>query len=881
MFTIHCLTPREDDTPFTIHCLTPPKRQRAHPFTIHCLTPDEDGNKNTAASVQPAVTTFLYDVRHAMRTLRQHPGYVAVVVLTLGFGIGINTATFSIVNAVLIRPLGFVEPEQLVALHESLPNFPEGPFSPPDLIDFERDQMSFERVGAYLNIPLELSGSGDPVRLDAAKISATLLSVLEVEPLLGRGFTPEEDRPGIDVAVLSWGLWQTRFAGDPSIIGRAITLDRRPYTVVGVMPATFSFPFRGPQFNNKPASVFVPMAFTDGQRQARGNEFNHGVIGRLKDDVSIEEARAELAVLSERITANYSAALRSVNFSTKLSALLFRDELAGRMERPLLLLLASVGLVLLVTCANVANLVLSRAASRSREIAVRTALGSSRGRLLQLLLAEAAILSIAGGLLGLLASRLMIGLIPGTVTDALPAVHEISIDVRVLAFSAALAISTSLVFALIPLITVSRAAPGSTLQEEATRTTPGVRRHRVQAGLVVSTVMLAFVLLVGAGLFIRSFSALMETDAGFNPDRVLTASLVLPRSGYRTAASVRSFHEALLTRARSLTGVRSAALMTDLPLERYERRSLSAEGVNSVSGGVPPSTNLSWVYGPYFQTLGIRVKSGRVFTDVENAEVRGVVVVNERLAQMFWPGQDAVGKRIRWGANVPQNQNRWLTVVGVIADVADGPLGVEPFIHAYEPFSQFPDFVLNNTPGGFGRQIKLAMRTNADPRALVSTVRSQINTIDSQLAIESIATMDDRLGDVVAPRRFSAMTLGAFATGALMLAAIGLYGLLAFNVAERRREIAVRLALGAAPPNILRMVVGQGLKLVSIGLLAGVVVSYLAARLVASLLYQTESHDVITFGSVPLVLMLIALVACALPAWRASRVEPISALRSD
>jgi predicted permease len=373
----------------------------------------------------------------------------------------------------------------------------------------------------------------------------------------------------------------------------------------------------------------------------------------------------------------------------------------------------------------------------------------------------------------------------------------------------------------------------------------------------------------------------METDAGFDPDRVLTASLVLPRSGYRTAASVRSFHEALLTRARSLSGVRSAALMTDLPLERYERRSLSAEGVNSVSGGVPPSTNLSWVYGPYFQTLGIRVKSGRVFTDVENAEVRGVVVVNERLAQMFWPGQDAVGKRIRWGANVPQNQNRWLTVVGVIADVADGPLGVEPFIHAYEPFSQFPDFVLNNTPGGFGRQIKLAMRTNADPRALVSTVRSQINTIDSQLAIESIATMDDRLGDVVAPRRFSAMTLGAFATGALMLAAIGLYGLLAFNVAERRREIAVRLALGAAPPNILRMVVGQGLKLVSIGLLAGVVVSYLAARLVASLLYQTESHDVITFGSVPLVLMLIALVACALPAWRASRVEPISALRSD
>jgi predicted permease len=321
--------------------------------------------------------------------------------------------------------------------------------------------------------------------------------------------------------------------------------------------------------------------------------------------------------------------------------------------------------------------------------------------------------------------------------------------------------------------------------------------------------------------------------------------------------------------------------MTDLPLERYERRSLSAEGVNAVSGGVPPSTNLSWVYGPYFQTLGIRIMSGRAFSDVENAEPRGVVVINEKLARTFWPGQDAVGKRLRWGANVPQNRNPWLTVSGVIADVADGPLGVEPFVHAYEPFSQFPDFLLNNIPNEFGRHVKLAVRTSADPRALASTVRSEINAIDPQLAIESIATMNDRIGDVVAPRRFSAMTLGAFATGSLLLAAIGLYGLLAFNVAERRREIAVRLALGAAPPAILRMVVGQGLKLVSVGLAAGIVVSYLAARLVASLLYQTESHDLITFGSVPLMLMLIALVACALPAWRASRVEPVSALRSD
>jgi predicted permease len=371
----------------------------------------------------------------------------------------------------------------------------------------------------------------------------------------------------------------------------------------------------------------------------------------------------------------------------------------------------------------------------------------------------------------------------------------------------------------------------------------------------------------------------MQTDPGFNPDRVLTASLTLPRAGYSTAASVRNFHHALFTSASSLPGVRSAALVTDLPLERYEDRVFSPEGVDMAGG----STNLSWVYGPYFQTLGIRLKNGRVFSNIETIEPRGVVIVNERLARTFWPGQDAVGKRLRWGINTQQNPNPWLIIVGVIADVVDGPLGVEPSIHAYEPFSQFPDLVLNNVnvPNIFGRQVKLAIRTAADPRPLASAVRAEIGKIDRQLAIESISTMLDRVGDVVAPRRFSAMTLGAFATGSLLLAAIGLYGLLVFNVRERIREIAVRLALGAEPAAILRMVVGQGLKLVSVGLVAGVIASYGVARAVDSFLYQTESHDLVTFGAVPVVLVLIALMACALPAYRASRVDPARILRTE
>jgi putative ABC transport system permease protein len=829
------------------------------------------------------VTTFLYDLRHAARALRHHPGFLAVVVLTLGFGIGINTATFSIVNAVLIRPLPFAQPERLVALTERVSGFADNaPFTPPDFIDLQREQQSFDGIAAYAPRPAELSGTAAPVRIDVSKVSWNLFDVLGIRPMLGRPFSEQEDRPGVDVAVLSYDLWEKRLGADRSIVGRTIALDRRPYTVVGVMPPGFSFPLRGPGFNARPAAVWVPMAFTAQQLQARGNERIHGVVGRLKTGTSIEEARAELEILGGRINERYSLAARNRNFSIGVVAMPLREETSGPLQRPLLLLLGAVGLVLLVTCANVANLVLSRAAARRREVALRAALGSSRARLLQLLLAEGAILSIAGGTIGILLSQVLAAAVPASVASTLPTVREISVDVRVLAFTGGISILTSILFALIPLFGFDRRGPGSTLQEEASRTTPGLRRHRMQSGLVVSTVTFAFVLLMGAGLFLRSFSALMATDGGFDPDQVLTASVTLPREGYPTASTVRAFHASLYQRASSLAGVRSAALVTDLPLERYERRTLTGE--NSVAAsGPPPSTNLSWTYGPFAQTLGIRLVAGRTFTGLEDVQPQGVVIVNQRLAQRFWPGRDALGKRLKWGADVPQNQNAWLTIVGVVADVADNGLASAPDLHAYEPFSQFPDVVLNNVGGlvSFGRSLRLAVRTTADPRALVASVRGEIAGIDRQLALQSIETMEDRLGVSVAPRRFSVVALGAFAVGALLLAAIGLYGLLAFSVAERRREIALRVALGAEPPAILRMVVGHGLKLVALGLTVGALASFGVTRVLTSLLYRTDTHDAVTFAVVPVVLMLISLVACALPAMRALQVEPITALRSE
>jgi putative ABC transport system permease protein len=825
------------------------------------------------------VTTFLYDLRHAARALRHHPGFVAVVVLTLGFGIGINTATFSIVNAVLLRPLPFDQPGRLVALTEPVPGRPgNGPFSPPDFIDVQHEQQSFDGIAAYTPRAAELSGTGAPVLLDVTRVSWNLFDVLGVRPMLGRAFTEEEDRPGVDVAVLSYGLWASRFGADRSIIGRTVALDRRPYTVVGVMPPAFSFPLRGRGFNATPAAAWVPMAFTDVQLQARGNNFGQGVVGRLKTDTSIEKARAELEILARRVNQRYPQP-RNQNSSIAFAARPLREETSGPLQRPLLLLLGAVGLVLLVTCANVANLVLSRAASRRREIAIRTALGSSRGRLLQLLLAEGAILSVAGGAIGVFLSQGLVASVPAAVTATLPTARDIAVDVQVLAFTGAISILTSILFGVIPLFGSDRGGPGSTLQEEATRTTPGRRRHRMQSGLVVSTVTFAFVLLVGAGLFLRSLSALMATDLGFNPDRVLTASVTLPREGYPSASAVRAFHESLFRRASSLAGVGSAALLTNFPLEPYERRRLTAEN-GVVSSRTPQTTNLSWAYGPFVQTLGIRLSAGRPFSDVENVQPQGVVVVNQRLARRFWPGQDAVGKRLKWGGDSPQNRNPWLTIVGVVADVANGALGSEPDLHAYEPFSQFPDDVFNG-PGAFGRQVKLAVRTTADPRALAASVRGEIANLDRQLALQSVETMEDRLGALVAPQRFSVVTLGAFAIGALLLAAIGLYGLLASSVAERRREIALRVALGAEPPEILRMVMGHGLKLVALGLTVGALMSFGVTRVLTSLLYHTDTHDAVTFAVVPVVLLLISLVACALPAMRALQVEPITALRSE
>lgn len=818
---------------------------------------------------------FLHDLRYAARAIRRSRGFFAVVVLTLGFGIGVNTATFSIVNAVLIRPWGYADPDRLVALHERLRVEPIA-FSPADIVDLQQMQQSFTAMAAYVTRPYELSGTGDGMRIDGARVTAGLFTLLGVEPAHGRSFAREDERPDPDVAIVSWGLWQRRFNGDPRIVGQTIHLDRRPYTVVGVMPAAFQFPRRGPRQNNVPADVWVPLGFSEQQRAARATSYTYGVVARLKDDVTPGAAQSAMNAIAPRIQANYPAALfRNNNFSVGLDVVPLHEEVAGRVAQPLLLLLGAVGLVLLVACANVANLVLSRAAARGREIGVRRALGATDRHLLRLLLAEALLLAAAGGAAGVALAALAVNAIPTVLARSLPGLQEVALDTRVLAFTAAVSIVTALAFAIVPLVGVERHA-GAPRQDESGRATAGIRRRRFQSGLVVATVGLAAVLLVGAGLFVRSFSALIATDTGFRPGQVLTASLTLPTAGYPNAASVRSFHASLYSRLAALPGARSASLSTDLPLEIYEQRAFSPE---RTSARGQPVTTLSWTHGRYFETFGIRLTRGRAFTDAEHADVRAVVIVNERLARSMWPGEDPIGKRLKWG--IAASRAPWLTVVGVVADVADGPLGTEPSIHAYEPFRQFFDFSLDNASGPYGRDVKAAIRADGNPLALAGLLRREIGAVDARLAIERIAVMDERLRDTTAPRRFTMLVVGGFAVGALLLAATGLYGLLAYSVAQRRREIAVRLALGAERQTVVRMIVRQGLTLVGTGLAAGLATSWALTRFVEAFLYRTNARDAATFAAVAATLTIVALAACALPSWRAARMQPVSALRAE
>jgi putative ABC transport system permease protein len=828
-----------------------------------------------------AVGSLVFDARHAVRALLKSPVFTAVTIMTLALGIGANTAIFSLVNAVLLRPLGYHQSERLMMIHQIIPGsgVPRFGVSPADYLDLDQHQTVFTDIGAYRTRAMELSGTGSPESVTIADTTAAVFPLLGVNAVEGRTFLATEDQSDPSVAIISDALRRRRF-GAASPIGASLLLDRRAYTIVGVMPPGFEFPKRGPQFNGTPADIYLPRVFNPFERRARGMFYNHSVIGRLRDGVTMEQAMRDTAALAPRIVENYPVNLRNAGITVQIAVTRLVDEIVGEVRRPLLILLGAVALVLLVACANVANLFLSRAVSRQRELGVRVALGASRYRLFQMLLVESLLLALSSGAAGLLIANWTLRAVPAVLTASLPGLSQVALDARVLVFTLALSFITAVFFGVVPLAAGMRREVTDALREGA-RASGGKRQHRLQAGLIVTSVAFAFVLLVASGLLIRSFSNLMQADSGIHTLNVLNLEVSLPYADYNQAPRIRSFYQTLHDRLLAIPGVTSAVVATDLPLRADgERRAWTAEGGADQSAGIPSSIALTWAHGDYFTTFGVPLVRGRNFTMEEQFVNRQAVIVSKNLADRYWPGQDPIGKRLKWGLNA-SSPAPWLTVVGVAGDVVDGPLGSDPVIHAYTPYSEMNDQGLASPTGGLWRRLNVAVNADVDAASLTPSVRAAIAALDPALAVANVTTMREVMRELSAPQRFSAAVLTAFAAGALLLASIGLYGVLAFAVAQRTREIGVRLALGAPRANVLGLILKQGMVLVAAGLLIGLAGSIGATRLLRSLLYETDVYDPATFAVVPVLLALVSLAACYLPARRAAAMDPLVTLRSE
>ncbi len=831
-----------------------------------------------AAAWENTLEIYWQDLRYGFRTLRKSPGFTLVAVATLALGIGANAALFSIVNTVLLQPLPFKDPARLMMLYEGLPQVgsPKIPFSTPDFTMVRGGQKSFESVGAMQDKEFELSGHGEPDRIIGARVSASIFPMLGIAPVLGRFFRPEEDAPGQNVAVLSYGLWQSRYGGRLGIVGETIDLDRQPYTVIGVMPKHFVLPLPGPRANFLPAALWVPMAFTPAELQGWGLRYDLSVLGRLRPDVTLQQANSEGQALGAAIESQYPQDILKDFYGARLVLPVFswREEVTGPVRPLLLVLMAAVGLVLLIACANVATLLVSRAAARQREIAVRRALGATRARLLRQLLSESLLLALVGGGLGLLIAywgkNVLLALAPAD----LPLPQNVGFGPGMLLFILGISCLTALLFGLAPAWYTAGADLQRGLQEGGRSRTTGGTHRRLQGTFVAVEFGLALLLLMGAGLLIRSFGKLLQTDLGFQPDHVLTMEIPLPAQAYPRAPQIRNFYQRLSDAVPSLPGVKSAGIADDVPLLAAVFHTLEIEGRPQV--GKPPAVAETWVLGDYFQTMRIPLRQGRLFTAEDNENSQPVVIISQQMAKQYWPGQDPIGKRLRHEENQP-----WITIVGVAGDVNDGPVGRPPQAHIYIPLLQLSDSLTAENVIGIARSMNLAVRTAGNPAALASAVVAKVHSLDPDVAVANIQTMPEVIRSSLAGPRFNTSLLSLFAGFALFLSAIGIYGVLAYAVTQQRHEIGIRMALGARPRHVLRLVLAWGTRLACLGAIFGMVAALALTRLMKGLLYGVGATDPLTFAGVTLLLLVVALLASYIPARRATKVDPMVALRCD
>src|SRR5438105_5009844 len=812
------------------------------------------------------------DLKFAFRQLLKNPGFTAVAVLTLALGIGANTAIFSVVNAVLLRPLPYPEPGQLVQLRADRPGSPSTLIGSATFVEVKAQSQSLARIAAYSGGDMTLTGAGPAERIVSGAVTADFFPLLGVQPAVGRNCTQEEDTPnGPRAAILGHGLWQSRFGGDPAVLDRTITLDQQSYTVVGILPARFQYPER--------FQLWIPLALGEtgagGMRlltDAGGVRFLKA-IARLKPGVTLQQAQTELRTIAQRIQPRGPTATRGGEGEGEgvLTLIGLHEQVVGDVKGPLLVLLGAVAFVLLIACANVANLLLARAAARQREMAVRVALGAGRLRVARQLLTEGVLLSLAGGGLGLLLAFWGVQTLGQWSEASLPAMHGIGIDAWVLAFTLGVSVVTGLLFGLAPAFQVSRTDVNAALKQESRGDTGG-HRHRLRHLLVVSEVALALVLLIGAGLLLKSFARLNEVDPGFRTEGVLTFQVTL--TGEKSSPQKVNFIEQILERLRALPGVQAAAATDSLPLTEFNRIT-----VVDVEGR--PPIDLSRVHKPgevtpvsrptvtldYFNAMGIPLRNGRAFTSQDARPAAGVVIVTEAFEKHHFPGQSAVGKRIRLRSSA---EAPWLTVVGVVSDVRQTGLAKDVVPEVYSP--ELDDA---------GDALSFVIRVTGEPAGLISAVRGVVAEVEPNQSLHNLMTMEQRLANTTTSRRLNTVLLGSFAAVALLLAAVGIYGVMSYAVTQRRREIGVRMALGAQKSDVLGLVVGGGLRLALAGVVVGLIGALVLTRYMSSLLYSVKATDPLTFVSVAVALAGVALLACWLPARRASRVDPMEALRYE
>jgi putative ABC transport system permease protein len=803
--------------------------------------------------------TWWRDVRYGARMLAHSPGFTSVAVLTLALGIGANTAIFSVINAVLLRSLPYDEASRLVFLSEWSEQVPQMSFSIANLEDVRDENSVFESLAGYNGQNFVLTGEqGEAERLNGRQVTSGLFATLRKEPLVGRAFTAAEDKPGSEgVVLLGEGFWERRFGRDPGVVGRRLVLSGEPFTVIGVMPGSLHGSW-------KTADVFTPLLRLEDRLGGESNRGNHPgiyVVARLRPGVSEDAARSEVRTIAARLAERHPG----TNARQSMTLESLHDAFVGDLRPALMLLLGAVAFVLLIACANVANLLLARAASRAREIAVRGAMGAQRGRLLRQLLTESLLLSVLGGLLGVVFAyggvRGLVASLPANV----PRADEIGLDAWVLAFTALLSVLTGLVFGLAPAWKVSRQDVQDVLREGG-RGTAGPAHHRVRNTLVVAQVSLALVLLVGAGLMLRSFARVLAADAGFRAAGVLTASVPLPQTRFADEARRIAFVRQLVDGLKGAPGVEAASAA--LPLLGGWQSSFRLEGRPEPPPGQLPSADITRVTPDYFRAMGVRVREGRVFTDHDTAEVAPVAVVDETFARAHYAGESALGKRLRFGA-LDDKDAKWLEIVGVVGHVKNYGVDEDSRVEVYLPYYQSPV-----------SSVTLVVRAAGDPAGLGGVLREVVRAADPDLPLYAVRTLPEIVSDRTAQRRLASTLIAVFAAVALALAAVGIYGVMSYAVAQRTQEIGIRMALGAERREILRMVLRHGTLLAVTGVALGLVAALALARLITSLLFQTSAADPPTFSVVPVVLIAVAVLACWVPARRATRVDPLVALRS-